>query len=526
MKILTPEEMRRCDEYTIKNIGIGSNVLMERAGHSVVRTILEEKKFGNPKVRIPRVLILCGNGNNGGDGLVIARELNDLGYEVEVCMMMGISGLSKNSARNLEILTGYGVGVSSNNYSTICEVSQKLELSYYHIVIDAIFGTGQNRNVPEYIDEMMLKINRSKSWKVAVDVPTGINCQNGELLADDPFKADLTVSFAFPKIGSLLYPAREFIGKLRIAYIGIKNNTPQVIGWNPKYLMNVETASKYMPRRNPGGHKGSFGKTIVVGGCSKYRGAPVLASKAAFETGCGMVHMVSPNAETEPFSFPELIRHHVGNDYKGYLSMKDIDDILPLTKDMDVMVLGPGIGRAYSTSMMVMELIRKTELPMILDADALYALSLDLGKIDRNRMKNIILTPHMKEFSRLCNIPMDKLMKNYLDTGVEFARETGAVLVLKSATTVIFTPDGELILNTSGNSGQAKAGSGDVLAGVIGGFVSQGCSCLRAAQLGVFAAGLSADIYTLNNQEYTLTPSKVIDNLQAAFNHISDSGKK
>ncbi len=519
MKILTPEEMRKCDAYTTEKEGIDENTLMERAGHAVVRTIVEEFRTGGKNM-----LILCGNGNNGGDGLVMARELSDLGYHVNVLMVLGISKLSMGNRKNLELLSHYPVKIAVCNETNLKESGICFSDKPYDIIVDSIFGTGLYKKIPKYIDEFLETINKSPAIKIAVDVPTGINCENGQLLAENPFQADLTVSFAFPKTGSLVFPAREHVGKLRIAYIGIKNDTPEKIGWEPKFLMNEKTAGKLIPKRNSSGHKGTFGKVVVIGGSGQYRGAPVLSAKAAFTTGCGMVNLVSASKEMEPYSFPELIRHEVinyANDGE-YLSYCNFDEISEIIAGKDVMILGPGLGRQYSTSMLVMNLLENTDIPVVLDADGLYALSETSVKIPESRMANMVLTPHIKEFSRLCKIPIDIIERNYIQIGKEFAVKTGCTLVLKSSTTVIFTSQGEAILNVSGNSGLAKAGSGDVLAGIIGGFIAQGCSTLRSAQLGVFMAGLSAEIYADENPEHTFTPSKVIEYLPKAFKHICE----
>src|SRR6056297_1133690 len=321
--------MGKCDQYTIQQ-GIPSMVLMERAAHSVVHAILDEFE-GVPQ----KTLVLCGIGNNAGDGLCIARELTDLSSDCTVLMMMGVGKLSGDAQKQFNLLSE-----KDCNITTDIQSQQEL-LDQYDLIVDAIFGTGLNRAIPKSIDGFLGKVNRSNAFKCSVDVPTGINAINGFLFAVNPFYADLTVSFAFPKSGMFFYPARKTIGKLKCSYIGISNDTPEAIGWQEKYLMNVLTAKRIRPYADPDVHKGSMGRLTVIGGSSDYKGAPLLTLKGGLKSGVGIVKGILPEYHSQSFFTvdPEMIINHIPSslDFHG---LDSLELILEKTTDADTYVIG------------------------------------------------------------------------------------------------------------------------------------------------------------------------------------------
>src|SRR6056297_149373 len=313
--------MGKCDQYTIQQ-GIPSMVLMERAAHSVVHAILDEFE-GVPQ----KTLVLCGIGNNAGDGLCIARELTDLSSDCTVLMMMGVGKLSGDAQKQFNLLSE-----KDCNITTDIQSQQEL-LDQYDLIVDAIFGTGLNRAIPKSIDGFLGKVNRSNAFKCSVDVPTGINAINGSLFAENPFYADLTVTFAFPKSGMFFYPARKTIGKLKCSYIGIPNETPNAIGWQEKYLMNASTAKRILPIADPHVHKGCMGRLAVIGGCQDYKGAPLLTLKAALKSGAGMVKGILPSYRSQSmFNIaPEVIVPDIISSF-NYHELESLDEILSKTQ--------------------------------------------------------------------------------------------------------------------------------------------------------------------------------------------------
>ncbi len=483
-------------------------VLMERAAHSVVHAILDEFE-GVPQ----KTLVLCGIGNNAGDGLCIARELTDLSSDCTVLMMMGVGKLSGDAQKQFNLLSEKDCNITTDIHS------QEELLDQYDLIVDAIFGTGLNRAIPEPMDSFLAKVNQSDAFKCAVDVPTGINAVNGTLFAVNPFYADLTVTFAFPKSGMFFYPARKTIGKLKSSYIGISNETPKAIGWQEKYLMNALTAKRILPSSDPDVHKGSLGRLSVIGGCSDYKGAPLLALKAALKSGAGMVKGIFPQYSSPSFFNipPEIIINTVSTsqDHHGYESL---EEILNKTADADAFVIGPGLGRLYSTTQFVIDFILKTRKPILIDADGLFAFSSPEGlETLAKRGGEIVLTPHMGEFSRLTGKTVTEIKERRFEILRDFAKRHQCTVVLKDATTVICTHEGQIIVNITGNEGLATGGSGDVLSGIIGAFLARGLQGHRAAQLGVYLHGLTADIYKKEHESSTFTPSTICEMLDEAM---------
>jgi NAD(P)H-hydrate epimerase len=481
---------------------------MERAAHSVVHAILDEFS-GVPE----KTLILCGIGNNTGDGLCMARELTDLSSQCTLLMTMGVGKLSPDAKRQFNLLSKKSCTITTDM------AALKDSLDQYDLIVDAIFGTGLDRFIPKEIDDFLEHVNCSDAFKCAVDVPTGINAVMGSLFAENPFYADLTVTFAFPKSGMFFYPGRKTIGKLKCSYIGISNDTPEAIDWQEKYLMNALTAKRILPIADPDVHKGSMGRLAVIGGSSNYKGAPLLSLTGALKSGAGMVKGILPEYYSQSFFTvdPEIIINHIPSslDYHG---LDSLELILEKTQDTDAYVIGPGLGRRYSTTCLVKDLISKTDKPMVIDADGLFALSTPeaLEKLSK-RKGETVLTPHMGEFSRLTGKSVSEIKANRFEILRTFAKKHHCTVVLKDSTTLISTSQGQLIINTTGNEGLATGGSGDVLAGIIGTYLAKRMDPHRAAQLGVYLHGLAADLYKEEHESSTLTPSILCEMLDKAM---------
>ncbi len=510
IKILIPEEMRKCDRYTIDVIGVPSLVLMEKAAHTVCQSIY--KKYG----QVPQnALILCGTGNNAGDGLAVARELTDLGCQCKVCMCMGIKNLSPDTLAEFNLLAATECEIMANRDFNE-ELSEK-----YEIIIDAIFGTGLNREIPEKIDRLLKKINRCSANKIAIDVPTGIDSETGFLLAENPFMADITVTFAFKKTGLLFYPAKKYVGELITTYIGISQDTPEKIKWKRKYIINRELASQKIPQRCGDGHKGTFGKLCVIGGSEKYKGAPVLSMKAALKSGVGLIKGIVPKYTGScNFYTPEMI---VTDEYadNNFHNLSNYEDLIEEANSCDAVVIGPGLGRHKQTIRFVRKFITEYTNPLLIDADGLFAVS---GKstMDLLAKRNAatVITPHMKEFSRLTGYTIDEIKKDRVHILENVAEKYKSTIVLKDSTTLIATSSKEVFINTSGNNGLASGGSGDVLSGIIGTFLAQGVPSIDASIAGVYLHGLSADLYTEKKYIGSFLPSDICELLPVTIQNI------
>ena len=508
--VLTPEEMQRADGYTIQQRGIPSLVLMERAAHSVVRAILEECSGEVPR----SALVVCGQANNGGDGLTVARELDDLGCDVEVWLPLGVANLSENATFQLGVLAKSDVRlhVSPSFPPSPCSPD---------VVVDALFGTGLSRPLSPALDDVLESMNRCMGLKVAVDIPSGVGGKTGRLWGKNPFRADLTVSFAFPKTGLLLFPGRDFVGKLRVAYIGISPQAPSQAGVSPRFLVNESYAKSLLPLRERSGHKGSFGKVAILGGSARYPGAPLLSVQGAFAGGCGMVHLLVPGEALRnvPFSVPaETIVHRVPGT-KGVHSGAVLEAYRKTLEGMDVLVMGPGMGREGETVQLVHALCTEWKGPLVLDADALFALASIPESLQTLSKRTIpaILTPHAGEFARFFEQPLPELPGMRLEELVAFSKKFHCITVHKGATTLVANTDGELAFHLVGNDGLATAGSGDVLAGLVGGLAAQCPLGFHAANLGVYVHGTASQLYAQENWKGSLTPSELLRWIPRAF---------
>ncbi|HOO31717.1 MAG TPA: NAD(P)H-hydrate dehydratase [Thermotogota bacterium] len=505
-----PDEMRKCDQYSIQNIGIPSIVLMEKAAHSVCESIIRWLRH------VPEnVLILCGSGNNGGDGLAIARELQDLGCHCELFMILGLSGLTEDANAEMNLLSKTSCCIHSGM------PDDTINFDSYEIIIDAVFGTGLNRMVPGSIDRLLKKLNESNAKRIAVDVPTGIDARTGLLFAENPFKADVTVTFAFPKTGMLYYPARDYVGQMDCTYIGINSNVPESVGWENKYLLDQTFISNIIPHRSKWGHKGTFGKLCVIGGSESYKGAPVLSMKAALKTGIGLIKGIIPKYDEPCHMYsPEMI---IETDITGHHhhDLTNYEILLREAEAYDAAVIGPGLGRDESTIGFVKRFLSDYSKPVLIDADALFAVSDNsAARILRGRNTQTIMTPHMKEFSRLTGFSVERIIRDRITVLQQYSVECNATIVLKDSTTTICTPEKKIFINTMGNNGLATGGSGDVLSGMIGTFLAQGLCGEIATCIGVYIHGLTAEIYSGEKYIGSFLPSDICELIPEAVQYI------
>lgn len=482
MKVVYNSQMKAIDQCAINDYGIPGILLMENAAISIVKAIETYKQSG-------KVLIFCGQGNNGGDGFAIARHLFQKHYQVEV-FIIGVPEKIKGDAKiNYNILHRLNINITTISQQYSLDVLDKI-IENCDLVLDCIFGTGLSREVTGVYMDVTKKLNTYSPYTIAVDIPSGINGDTGGIMGV-AIKADETVTFALPKIGNLLYPGAYHCGDLKVADIGIPKDMPLFKVINVFTLSENEAISK-LPRRLPWSNKGSFGKVTLIAGSENMPGAAILAGKAAYSIGTGLVRLVIPEKiqSIVQQGLVEAVTLPYGIDGSGYII--NMDTLEKLCTQSTVIGIGPGLGQDKYANELLKDIMKESTCPLVIDADGLnlIAKNIDLLKMCNSQ---VIITPHIGEMSRLTNKSNDHIKANPITTAIEFSKEYGVICVLKDARTIVSTPYGEVYINQTGNNGMSTAGSGDVLAGIICGLIAQGASIREAAILGVYFHGASGD---------------------------------
>lgn len=502
--VLTAAEMKRCDETAIKEYLINSLVLMERAALETVNAVIS--RYGKDIY----VGIIAGSGNNGGDGIAIARILNEHGIRVEINIVGEAKKLTDETRAQLETAKKLNIPICYGVAHTL-----------YDVIIDAIFGIGLTRNIEGKYRKAIEEINASKAKVVAVDIPSGVNTDDGSIMGC-AVKADLTVTFEYRKIGLMLYPGASCAGEVVCVPIGIPHLP---IASKRKGIVTFTDKQKdlHLPDRIRSGNKGTFGKVLLVAGSRSMGGACQLSALAAYRMGAGMVRIFTAEENRESLlrKLPEAI-------VDTYADAEDNDLLSEIQKQTlaggmqwaDVIAVGPGLstsGRAFEILKLVLKFCKK---PLVMDADALNLLAmndelLDGLRIGKNQNDNeIILTPHIGEFSRLIKYPVSEIKSDILGVCKEFTKKYDVTLVCKDARTIV-TKRGKLIyLNSSGNDGMATAGSGDVLTGMISGLLAQRMTGFESAVMGVYAHGIAGDYARDNASSYYIMAQDIINSLK------------
>lgn len=510
MKVVNSEEMKRIDKLTIEDYGIPSLVLMERAGLAVASKI---KEIYPPQ----KVLIVAGRGNNGGDGLVIARILHTWGYKVKAIILAKKEELSQDCKKQFEIATNIGIEI---------EFSQTLSDRDLHgsIVVDAIFGTGLNKPVDETLLRVFSQLNNSNRPVVAVDIPSGVSADDGEVFGG-VVRATFTVTFGLPKRGHFLYPGASYTGRLFIENIGFDIRLLQSEDLKVNLIVK-EKVSKEIPLRERYSHKGDYGHVLIVAGSMGKTGAAIMTAKSCTRSGSGLVTLGIPeslmsiiqNRVTEEMTLP--LKDTVG----GMLSAEAIDEILSfqVSRKINTIAIGPGIGVSKDTEKIMSDLIRNSTVPLVIDADGINSLCANPQTLLKAKSP-IILTPHPGEMARLCSATYRQdfsnsdIERDRIGISLKFAKEHNCFVVLKGVPTIVTSPEGEVFINSTGNPGMATGGSGDVLTGIIASLCGQGLTPLSASICGVYLHGLAGDLGSVKKGEYSLTAQDIIDFLSDAF---------
>ena len=489
MKLVTAEQMRGLDNAAINSFNVPSLELMENAGRRTVEVMLE--KYGDPLGRT--VAVFAGPGNNGGDGLVIARLLAARLARPVVFLLVPADKLKGDPAVNYSRLLEVPV--------KIIEIRNEEELHTAAIilkqcwtVVDGLFGTGLTRPISGIFAAAVQIMNEAPGPVIAVDIPSGLNTDTGETLGTC-VQADLTVTFGQAKIGQVIHPGREYTGRLKVVDIGIPEKAVNEADIRLELLEN--NVGGLLPERAPLAHKGSYGHLLVVAGSLGKSGAAMLCGAGGLRVGTGLVTLCVPyelNQVVESGLW-EAMTVPLQSAAHGILSIEDYTVIRDSLKDKDAVVVGPGIGTAGETAELIINLYRETEIPVLVDADGLNILAADkaaLVKLKETAGPRI-LTPHPGEMSRLTGVATQTIMRNRVAVTQEFAAEYNVFVVLKGADTLVCDPRGNTAINPTGNPGMATGGMGDVLAGIIGGFLAQGLSPWQACCLGVYSHGLAGD---------------------------------
>lgn len=521
MYIVTAQEMRDLDQHTIQNIGIPALSLMESAGKAIAEEVIQWNQTtkqeqadipsGESLSRVGEIrsdeklqvrdqkqhwLILIGKGNNGGDGLVVARYLQDAGIKVTLLYaqdpaeMTGDAAVQRDAAQQSEI------------YSAIWSQDWEAESHWqaYTGIVDALLGTGSKGEPRAPYDAIINAANRSGKPIIAADIPSGLNADTGEV-ADTCIQASLTISLAFLKRGLVQYPGAAVAGDVVVRNIGIPRITAQRLGVNTHLVTQevLEHVLEVDPERARAvdGHKGTYGHVLIVGGSMNMSGAGLLASRAALRIGSGLVTWALPQALLPHIAghVPELMLAPAVEGAEGKWERSSAESILNLAEKCDVLAIGPGLGRFQQDGDWLQTLWEKTDQPLVLDADGLNMIAEADGLSTwQQRKADTVLTPHPGEMARLAGMSTPEVQRDRIGIAREFAMKHHITLVLKGARTVIASSDGIVYVNTTGHPGMATGGSGDALTGIIAGLLAQGLSGIQAATFGVHLHGHAGEV--------------------------------
>lgn len=478
--IYSNKEAKAIDTHAIQTVGMPSLVLMEKAAMSVVAVLTGRE------TRKTRFLAVCGTGNNGGDGIAVARILHEMGYQAVVTVIGQTEHMTEETKKQLEIAIGCQVPVLP-----LTSVTDGM----FDVMLDGIFGIGLSRDVGDIYEKVIEDMNDSGAKIYALDIPSGIHGGTGAVM-NTAVRADCTVTFGVNKIGLVLYPGCEYAGEVIVADIGFPDVSVASVQAGA-YGYEPEDCHVMLPDRPAWSHKGTFGKVLVVAGSDTMSGACYLAAKAAYTAGAGLVRVISTenNRDVLLTALPEIL----------FSTREEIAEGIDWA---DAVVIGPGLGLTEEAQELVKYVLENSPVPTVIDGDGIRL----CGQLTDTLTDNFVLTPHVKEMSYLTGISVGELKQDILGTTLDTAEQLGCILAQKDARTIV--SDGtECYINLSGNNGMATGGSGDVLAGMIGGLLGQGMEPFAAAKLGVYLHGLSGDAVAEKKGYYSLMASDLMDGL-------------
>lgn len=503
--VLTPEEVRKADEIAIKKFNIPASILMENAARSIAELIKTLPEYTSDS--FSKIAVFCGVGNNGGDGFALARHLVDYG-EVNVFWIGDAKKMSPETKQNFDIL--FNLGININQITNLEQI--QLINDEYDIVIDALIGVGGTENLKGIVVDLLEIINSFQGIKIAVDVPTGLNALTGQT-HPNTFVADYTVTMFAVKSGMVLGQGPDFCGNIVVGRLGAPQSIVEEIC--NTFIIEKNDFWINLPARYRNSSKFDYGKVLIVAGSPKMPGAAALVANSAIKNGAGLVYLITP--KIHPLTLPEVIAFEAKTNSSGTISAENLSEIIEFSKNVNVIAIGPGIQVNEETGKIVTEIIKKRskDIPIILDADAITPI---LRKVKLNY--NVLLTPHIGEFSRLIGVSREEIAKNPLSYAQLWANKLNCNILLKGSTTII-TNGKQTFLNNYGSPALATAGSGDVLSGIISSFVAQGKDVFISAIIGAYLHSQIGEIYEKNFFNRGLTATKMIDLIEFVYNELS-----
>ncbi len=515
--LFSSSQVREVDSLSIQKLGIPGLVLMENASISIYQSII--KHF--PELSDDTIIgIVCGKGNNGGDGFAVARHFANAGYTVKLLFLAGEDELTGDALTNYLSIKNISGKLSNISLKKFLAKKDINFLKGSSLIIDALLGTGTKGELKEPYQSIINKLNSFNCYKVSIDLPSGLNADTG--YGKTIFQADLTVTLAEFKRGLFINFGAASAGKIVKGYIGIPPNLFDKFEVTD-YLIEPEDVLFNLPHKLSNIHKYQSGKVLTIAGSKNYTGAALLTANAVLRSGGGASLLALPaSIRSAAYTSVELVVHSYNDDSDGIYKIENINELLSRFDWMDVLAIGPGIGRESQTIEAVIETIQKNKnKKIVIDADALFALG--EGRYKSCNLENKVLTPHLNEFAQLIGTGKNIIEKDILSSGKKFVNETGAYLVLKGAPTIIFLPGGEALINTTGNSGMAKFGTGDVLTGIIASFIAQQDDIEKALIGAVYIHSLAADLLKKEYSEYGYTASDIIQNIPIAIQFLRET---
>jgi hydroxyethylthiazole kinase-like uncharacterized protein yjeF len=498
MRVLNATQMRDADARAINDIGIASLVLMENAGRQAVAAM--EAMYDDLSER--HVAVLCGRGSNGGDGFVVARTLAQRGVGVSVFLIGRVADVRGDARINLEILGRLGLTVLEIADSQAWEL-HFAEFSDCTLVVDAIFGTGLNAPVTGLIESVITDVNASGIPIVAIDLPSGLSADSHEPIGPS-IEAALTVTLAAPKLSLVLPPAESRAGDIVIADIGIPNDVIDAVDGPRVELLTRASTRELITPRSADSHKGDYGRVLVVAGSKGKTGAAHLAAMGALRSGAGLVTVATPKSCLDVVAglAPEYMTEPIDEAING-LDLDNVDALLDIARD--VVAIGPGLGQAEGTREFIRQFVDRATMPLVVDADGLNAFAGDPDRLAGREGRDVIITPHPGEMARLLGMSTDEVQASRLEIARNFAVAHRVYVVLKGYRTLIATPDERVFINPTGNPGMATGGTGDVLTGMIAGWLGQLLDAEAACKLAVYLHGLAGDLAESDLGEVAMT---------------------
>jgi hydroxyethylthiazole kinase-like uncharacterized protein yjeF len=503
MKVSRVAEMRAMDQAAVEQFGIAEELLMENAGHAAYTVLQRQGDLASKTC-----LVVCGAGNNGGDGLVVARKLLSHGAAVQVCMLGDPDKYHGAARLNFDIVSRLPIAIRQ------LDAAEPLaeHLARADVIIDAIFGTGLTREVVGRYADAIALINDAGKTVLSLDIASGIQGDTGKVMGT-AVQADCTVTFGLPKVGNLVFPGADYCGTLFVSHISFPPSL-----YDSDSLKIAINQPPPLPPRDTNAHKGTFGQVLCIAGAASYFGAPYFSALAVLRAGGGYCRLAAPAAMI-PFlanKGSEIVFVPQQETASGSIALANQAALLELIERMDMVILGPGISLDDETQQLARDLIRDIRKPLLLDGDGITALCQDLSII-QHRQAETIVTPHLGEMSRLTGVSVRDLAADRVEILQRTAKELQAIIVLKGAHSLIGYPDERVYINTSGNSGMATAGSGDVLTGTIAAMYGLGLSIQDAVRKGVFIHGLAGDLAAEAHGEDGITAQTILDSLPQAL---------